>query len=84
MRDVTLASVEDGKPIGMDQPPDISQLLDDARRDLRDDVARLFRTYDQFAKGRVHVAQLKANLTARKEWLEKNPPAEKPAEAGSP
>jgi hypothetical protein len=80
LRDVTLSSVEGGKPIGMDQPHDISQLLDDARRDLRDDVSRLFRTYDEFAKGRIYVSQLKADLAARQESLSKKPPAVKAAE----
>lgn len=76
LRDVTVASVEGGQPVGMDQAHDISQLLDDARRDLRDDVARLFRTYDEFARGRTYIEQLKANLAARKKWLEQNPAAQ--------
>jgi predicted nucleic acid-binding Zn-ribbon protein len=71
LRDLTLTSVEGGQPIAIDHSHDITELLDDARRDLRDDVARLFRTYDQFAKGRTYVGQLKANLAARKELLEK-------------
>jgi predicted nucleic acid-binding Zn-ribbon protein len=75
LRDFTLASVESGKPIPMDGAHDFAQILDDARSDLREDVSRLFRTYDQFAKGRTYVAQLKASLAARKEWAEKNPPA---------
>lgn len=72
MREITLVAVEGGKPIAIGQAHDITELLDDARRDLRDDVARLFRTYDQFAKGRTYVGQLKANLAARKKGLEKN------------
>jgi hypothetical protein len=47
-------------------------LIEDARKDLREDVASLFRAYDQYAKGRAYFEELKANLAARKEWLEKN------------
>lgn len=80
LRDVTMASVQDGKPIATEPTHDIAQLLDDARGDLREDVSRLFRTYDQFARGRTYVSQLKANLAARNELRAKNPPAEKPAD----
>ena len=50
-------------------------MLDDARKDLRGDVASLFRLYDQFDKERFRINEMKENLAARKEWLEKNAPA---------
>ncbi|MEY3898092.1 MAG: hypothetical protein RLZZ214_3613 [Verrucomicrobiota bacterium] len=59
----------------LDEAIDIGQLLDDARRDLRGDVADLFRLYDQYDKERFRVSEMKENLTARKAWLEKNAPA---------
>lgn len=71
LRGIEMASVAAGRPIDDKQAHDLSQLLDDARSDLREDVARLFRSYDQFARVRMHVSQLKAGLAARKEALEK-------------
>ena len=62
---------------GLDEAKDIENLLDDARRDLRGDVSNLFRLYDEFAASRARLADLKENLTARKDWLEKNAPAAK-------
>jgi predicted nucleic acid-binding Zn-ribbon protein len=62
---------------GLDEAHDIEQLFEDARKDLRGDVSNLFRLYDEFAIGRVRLADLKENLAARKAWLEKNAPAGK-------
>lgn len=62
-----------GRAIGRDQASDIENLISDGRRDIRDDVARLFRSYDQFAKGREYLDQLKQRLAAQKEWLDQNP-----------
>jgi hypothetical protein len=59
----------------LDEAIDIGQLLDDARKDLRGDVGSLFRLYDQFDKERSRISEMKENLAARKEWLEKNTPA---------
>ena len=59
----------------LDEAVDVGQLLEDARKDLRGDVAQLFRLYDQYDKERFRVSEMKANLAARKEWLEKNAPA---------
>jgi uncharacterized coiled-coil protein SlyX len=66
-----------GRAIGRDQANDIENMIEDARKDLREDVTRLFRSYDQFVRGRHYLAELKENLAARKEWLKKYDPAEK-------
>ena len=76
LREVTTASGGGGQAIGRDQAHDIEDLIDDARKDLREDVARLFQAYDRFVKGRTYIEGLKENLAARKAWLEKNAPAE--------
>lgn len=78
MRDVTVGGGGGGQAVGREQAHDIEALIEDARRDLREDVSRLFRTYDQFVRGRAYLEGLKENLATRKEWLEKNA-AEKPA-----
>jgi chromosome segregation ATPase len=72
LRDLTTNTTTGGKAVGRDQAHDVEMLIDDARKDLREDVASLFRAYDQFAKGRAYLEGLKENLAARKEWLEKN------------
>lgn len=74
LRDVTTSTGGGGQAVGRDQAHDIELLIEDARKDLRQDVASLFRAYDQFAKGRAYLEGLKENLAARKEWLEKNAP----------
>ncbi len=75
LRDVTLSSGGGGgRAVGREQANDIEALLEDARRDLREDVSRLFITYDQYVRGRAYLEGLKENLAARKEWLEKNAP----------
>lgn len=74
LRDVTTSTTTGGEAVGRDQAHDIEMLIEDARKDLREDVASLFRAYDQFAKGRAYLEGLKENLAARKEWLEKNAP----------
>lgn len=74
LRDLATNTTKGGEAVGRDQAHDIELLIDDARKDLREDVARLFRAYDQFAQGRAYLEGLKKNLAARKEWLEKNAP----------
>ncbi|MCU0751463.1 MAG: hypothetical protein MUF86_04085 [Akkermansiaceae bacterium] len=66
-----------GRAIGLDQAQDIDNMIKDARADLREDAARLFRSYDQFVRGRAYLAGLKENLAARKAWLLENDPAKK-------
>ncbi len=70
--DVATATDGGGQAVGREQAHDIELLLQDARTDLREDVSRLFRSYDQFVRGRTHLEALKQNLAARKEWLEKH------------
>lgn len=75
LRDVTTATGGGGKEIGLDQANDVEQIFEDSRADLREDVSRLFRTYDQFVRGRAYLEGLKKNLEDRKAWLEKNAPS---------
>lgn len=75
LRDVATATGGGGQEIGRDQANDIEQLVEDARSDLREDVSRLFRTYDQFVRGRAYLEGLKKNLQDRKARLEKNAPS---------
>ena len=56
----------------LDEAIDIEQLLNDARKDLREDVSNLFRLYDEFDGARLRLNEMKENLAARKAWLEKN------------
>jgi hypothetical protein len=71
--EVTAGTADKGtKAIGRDQAHDVESLIADARVDLREDVSRLFRSYDQFVRGRAYLEGLKQDLIARKEWLEKN------------
>ena len=72
---VTTATGSGGTAVGMEQAHDVGNLIEDARRDLREDVARLFRTYDQFVRGRAYLAELQTKLDARKKWLEEHPSA---------
>ena len=69
---VTTATGTTGEAIGREQAHDISQLIEDSRKDIREDASRMFRLYDDFLRGRAQVEALKANLAARKQWLEKN------------
>ncbi len=74
LRDVTVGGGDGGQEVGGAQAHDIEALIEDARKDLREDVSRLFRTYDQFVRGRAYLEGLKENLASRMEWLEKNAP----------
>ena len=78
LSEIATATGAGGQAVGRDQAHDIENLIQDARRDLREDVARLFQSYDRFVKGRAYIEDLKQNLAARKEWLEKNDPSSKP------
>jgi len=73
--EVNSASGSATRAPGLDEVIDIEQLLDDARRDLRQDVSSLFRLYEEFDRGRSRLNATKENLIARKAWLEKNAPA---------
>jgi hypothetical protein len=61
-----------GRQPSLDEAIDIDHLLDDARKDLRDDVSRLFRLYDVFTAERGKIHSLKENLEARKAWLKEH------------
>jgi chromosome segregation ATPase len=64
-----------GRSVSLDQAHDVENMIEDARTDLREDAARLFRSYDQFVSGRHYLAELKESLAARKAWLLENDPA---------
>ena len=57
LRDVASATGGGGQAVGRDQANDIENIIDDARKDLREDVSRLFQSYDQFARGRAYLAR---------------------------
>lgn len=73
---VTTSTGSGANAVDMNQAHDVGNLIEDARRDLREDVSRLFRTYDQFVRGRAYLADLNEKLAARKKWLEENAPKE--------
>lgn len=73
--DVTLPTGGATRTPSLDEAVDMEQLLDDARKDLRADVSTLFQLYDAYDKERFRLTEVKENLAARKEWLEKNAPA---------
>lgn len=66
-----------GRAVSLEQAHDIENMIEDARADLREDVGRLFRSYDQFVRGRHYLEGLKENLAARKAWLLENDPQQK-------
>lgn len=72
IRLLTTSTAAGGEAIGRGQVHDIGRLLEDARRDLREDVARLFRAYDQFAEGRAYIENLRKNLELRQAWLKEH------------
>jgi hypothetical protein len=76
LKDLTTSarSGEGAHQASLDEAVDIGEMFEDARKDLRGDVANLFRLYDEFARERKKTADLKQNLVARKAWLEKNHP----------
>lgn len=59
----------------LDEAINLEQLLDDTRKDLRNNVSNLFHDYDNYSRERARQNEMKENLQARKEWLEKNAPA---------
>ncbi|MEY4568961.1 MAG: hypothetical protein RLZZ398_400 [Verrucomicrobiota bacterium] len=75
LSEITMSSGGATRQPSLDEAIDLGQLLDDARKDLRSDISTLFRLYDGFDRERARLAELKENLSARKAWLDKNPPA---------
>ncbi len=66
-----------GREIGLDEAHDAEKLLDDERADLARDFWDIMRKYTELSGERTRIFNLKANLTAREEWLQKNPPPDK-------
>lgn len=65
------------REIGADEAHDAGLLLDDARSDLARDFSDIMRKYADLNTERTRIYDLKANLTEREEWLQKNPPPAK-------
>jgi uncharacterized coiled-coil protein SlyX len=78
LRDITVASLAAGKPVANDQPHDLTALIEDSRKDLREDFARLFICYDQLVRDRTYVEYLKAVQAAGKKKMEMNEPGKEP------
>lgn len=62
------------REIGAGEAHDAEQMLDDARGDLSRDFWEIMRKYSELDAERTRIFDLKSNLTAREEWLQKNPP----------
>lgn len=62
------------REIGGDEAHDAGQMLDDTRKDLARDFSDIMRKYSDLSTERTRIFDLKANLTAREEWLKQNPP----------
>jgi len=65
------------REIGGDEAHDAELMLDDARKDLARDFSDIMRKYSDLSTERTRIFDLKANLTAREEWLKQNPPPAK-------
>lgn len=70
LRDVATSTGGGGQAVSRDQVSDIEDIFNDARADLREEVSRLFHSYDRFARGRAYLEGLKEQLAERKKWLE--------------
>ena len=71
--EVTVVSTADSaNPLGTNEAHDLGNLIDDARRDLRQDISNLFRQYDRFTADRAQLDALRKNLEARKQWLKEH------------
>lgn len=76
LAEVSVASGQEGRAVGMDQAQDLIRMVEDARTDLREDVSTLFRDYDRLIKGRAYIESLRADLAARKQWMQDHVPQE--------
>lgn len=65
------------REIGAGEAHDVVQMLDDERADLARDFGDIMRKYTELDQERTRIFDLKANLTAREEWLKNNPPPAK-------
>jgi hypothetical protein len=70
-----------GRSIGGDEARDAEKMLDDARADLARDFWDIMRKYTELSGERNRLSDWKANLTAREEWLQKNPAPAQPTPA---
>lgn len=61
-----------GQAVGRNKAHDIQHLIEDASKDLSQDIFRLLRMYDEYVEERNQIFALQENLQARKEWLEKH------------
>jgi len=65
------------REIGGAEAHDAEKMLDDARADMARDFWEIMRKYTELSGERSRIYDLKANLTAREEWLKNNPPPAK-------
>ena len=72
-RELALPGGGAAREIGSEEAHDAEQMLDDARADLSRDFSEIMRKYGELDQERTRLVQMKANLKAREEWLEKNP-----------
>jgi hypothetical protein len=61
----------------MSEASDIEKMITDARADLASDFSDIFRKFSDLDQERTRIRSLQANLKAREEWLQKNPPPAK-------
>lgn len=61
-----------GAAVGRNKAHDIERLLEDAGKDLSEDIFRLVRSYDEFEVELNQTFKLSENLEARKEWLKEH------------
>lgn len=73
-RELVLPGSGAGREIGRSEAHDAEQALDDVRRDLSRDFWDIMRKYNELTPERRRIFELKANLSAREEWLKINPP----------
>jgi len=57
------------KAVGRQRSWELSELLEDAKNDLRDDFFEIFRKYDELNRDRGQIAALQENLAARRQWI---------------
>lgn len=57
-------------PVMQDEAHELEQLVESARKDLREDFFSIFRKYAELNRARAELKELQNNLAARKAWLE--------------
>jgi hypothetical protein len=76
-RELALPGDTGTRELGMSEASDIEKMITDARADLASDFSDIFRKFSDLDQERTRIRSLQANLKAREEWLQKNPPPAK-------